>query len=90
MTLETLKRCEVCGELYKPNGYHQKYCVGCKPTRTKSRDKKCDMCGKPFKDYGRQNNTKYCSDRCRRLAHNEQAANWVCYMRMEKLWEQMK
>lgn len=90
MQIDILKRCDVCGGLYKPNGYNQRYCIKCKQTRSHSRDKKCDMCGKPFMDYSRQNTTKYCSDRCRRLAHNEQAANWICKVRMDKLWEQMK
>ena len=90
MKIDRLNRCDVCDGLYRPSGYNQKFCIKCKPIRTQSRVKVCDMCGKPFTDHSRYNNTKYCSDRCRRLIHNEQAANWISKVRMDKLWEQMK
>ena len=86
MQIDTLKRCVACNVIYKPSGYNQIYCSKCKPIRGRSREKKCDMCGKPFMDHSRQNTTKYCSDRCRKLAHNEQAANWICRLRTDKLW----
>lgn len=90
MKIETLKRCEVCGGVYRPNGYRQIYCNRCKPTRRHSREKVCDMCGIRFTDHSTKNNAKYCSNRCRRLAHNEQSANCMCRIRTDRLWREVK
>lgn len=85
-----LKKCEKCKKVYMPTGYHQMFCPECKPgKKPKSRDKKCDMCGAYFHDGSRMNNIKYCSPRCRRLAHNEQAANWSYKKYTDRLWAEM-
>ena len=36
--------------------------------------KKCKLCGNDF--IAKHNNTKYCSDTCRRIASNQQKRNW--------------
>ena len=85
-----LKRCERCKRVYKPTGYHQMYCPDCRPIyKPKSRDKKCDVCGAAFTDNSMNNNQKYCSARCRKFAHNEQAANWRYKKYADRLWAEM-
>ena len=86
MKIAELRKCPICKLPYEPTGYNQKYCLKCKPVRTKKRDKKCDMCGKPFTDNTPNNIRKYCCDRCRKLAHNIQAADWISKKRAYEMW----
>ena len=76
--------CNTCGKAYIPVKSFQKYCSkDCQPCNIyrkedseAKRHKLCAWCGIEFYDSCRQNTTKYCSDRCRHLARNSQAADW--------------
>ena len=78
------KICPHCHQEYQATGYRQIYCKKCKPLRNKPREKMCDWCGSKFVDQSKNNTGKYCSDRCRHLARNEQAADWQSKYRMRE------
>lgn len=78
------RKCLNCGKKYTPTRTFQKYCsLECRPSyryrvedAEKRRHKLCGWCGIEFYDNGPCNQQKYCSDRCRHLARNSQAADW--------------